>query len=180
MSGPPEQRLPEPWLRGPKPGVHPLLAPILYSFEQAREDLRRWTEGLSTEQLWAAPHGLAPVGFQIRHIGGSVERLMTYAIGGQLTAAQLAELRAEMLPGASLAELLDELDEKLAKAEAEVLNIDPAHLAESREAGRQRLPTTVAGLLTHIAEHTQRHVGQAIVTAKLASTSGSLLRPGSH
>jgi hypothetical protein len=180
MSGLLEPPLPEPWLRGSKPGVHPLLAPILYSFEQAREDLRRWTEGFSTEQLWAAPHGLAPVGFQIRHIGGSVERFMTYAIGEQLTAAQLAELKVEMLPGASLAELLDQMNEKLAAAEAVVLNIDPAHLAEPREVGRLRLPTTVAGLLTHIAEHTQRHVGQAIVTAKLASASGSLLRSGSR
>ncbi|SPE40016.1 conserved hypothetical protein [Candidatus Sulfopaludibacter sp. SbA3] len=34
--------------------------------------------------------------------------------------------------------------------------------------GRKRLPTTVIGLLTHIAKHTQRHVGQAIVTARLA------------
>lgn len=32
--------------------------------------------------------------------------------------------------------------------------------------GAQRLPTTVLELLTHIAEHTHRHVGQAI-SAKL-------------
>jgi hypothetical protein len=35
--------------------------------------------------------------------------------------------------------------------------------------GRKRLPTTVIGLLTHIAEHTQRHVGQAIGAAKWAA-----------
>ena len=29
----------EPWMRGPIPGVDPLLAPILYSFQMAREDL---------------------------------------------------------------------------------------------------------------------------------------------
>ena len=171
--------LPEPWLRGPKPGVHPLLAPILYSFQQAREDLRRWTDGLSTDQVWTSPHGLASVGFQIRHIGGSVERLMTYLTGRQLTTVQLAELKGEMTPGGSLAELLDQMDQKLAAAEAIVLNIDPAQLIEPREVGRQRLPTTVAGLLTHIAEHTQRHVGQAIVTAKLARSSGSLPPPSS-
>jgi len=32
--------------------------------------------------------------------------------------------------------------------------------------------TTVAGLLTHIAEHTQRHVGQAISAAKLSRVEG--------
>ena len=39
---------------------------------------------------------------------------------------------------------------------------DPARLAEPRTVGRRRLPTTAIGLLTHTAEHTQRHVGQAI------------------
>jgi len=29
------------------------------------------------------------------------------------------------------------------------------------------LPTTVGGLLVHVADHTQRHVGQAVTTAKI-------------
>ena len=159
----------EPWLRGPLPGVHPSLAPVLYSFQQAREDLRHWTGGLTTEQVWLRIHDLAPVGFQIRHIAGSVERLMTYVAGGRLTEEQLSELRDESVPGASLSELLSQLDQKLSAAEAIIRAIDPATLLQPREVGRKRLPTTVGGLLTHIAEHTQRHVGQAIVTAKLAS-----------
>ncbi|MGI8744156.1 MAG: hypothetical protein ACR2NN_16600 [Bryobacteraceae bacterium] len=33
----------EPWLRGPTEGVSPVLVPVLYSFQQAREDLGgRW------------------------------------------------------------------------------------------------------------------------------------------
>ena len=48
--------------------------------------------------------------------------------------------------------------------------IDPGTLAEPREVGRRQLPTTVAGLLTHIAEHTARHVGEAIITAKVIRT----------
>ncbi|MEP6714465.1 MAG: DinB family protein, partial [Terriglobia bacterium] len=44
-----------------------------------------------------------------------------------------------------------------------------ATLREWRRVGRQQLPTTVIGLLVHIAEHTQRHVGQAISAAKLAA-----------
>lgn len=63
-------------MRGLIAGVDPLLAPVLYSFQQARENLRRWTEGLSTGQLWAAPHGLGSVGFHMRHIAGSTGRLM--------------------------------------------------------------------------------------------------------
>jgi uncharacterized damage-inducible protein DinB len=36
-----------------------------------------------------------------------------------------------------------------------------------RVVGRKQLPTTVAGLLVHVADHTQRHVGQAVATAKI-------------
>jgi hypothetical protein len=43
--------LPEPWLRGPIAGVHPLVAPVLYAFEQAREDLARSTADLTAEEI---------------------------------------------------------------------------------------------------------------------------------
>jgi uncharacterized damage-inducible protein DinB len=161
----------EPWLRGPLEDVHPLLAPIFYSFQQAREDLRHWTAGITREQLWARPMGLGSIGFHIRHIGGSVERLLTYAVGGQLSEAQLSEIEKEMEPGQKLDDLLSELDRRLTAAENLVRTLDPASLAEPREVGRKRLPATLGGLLTHIAEHTQRHVGEAIVTVKIAETT---------
>jgi hypothetical protein len=41
-------------------------------------------------------------------------------------------------------------------------------LEEPRYIGKKRLPSTVLGILVHVAEHTQRHLGQAITTAKLA------------
>jgi uncharacterized damage-inducible protein DinB len=155
-------------MRGPIPGVDPLLAPILYSFQQAREDLAHWTEGLTPEQLWARPHGFGSVGFHLRHIAGSTDRLMTYLIGDQLDTEQLAFMKSEHNPGAAREELLGVLDQAFRKAEAVVRSLDPAKLAEPRGVGRKQLPTTVAGLLTHIAEHTQRHVGQAISAAKWA------------
>lgn len=160
--------LPEPWLRGPIPGVHSLAAPVLYAFEQAREDLVKYTEGLSPEQLWATPHGFGSVGFHMRHIAGSTGRLMTYLQGRQLSDAQMNALQTEKEPGASREELLAELDRAFQHAETVVRALDAAALPEPREVGRQRLPTTVIGLLTHIAEHTQRHAGQAISAAKLA------------
>ena len=163
---------PEPWMRGPIPGVDPLLAPLLFSFQHAREDLSRWTEGLSTEQLWATSHGFASVGFQLRHIAGSVSRLMTYLQGRALDDAQLATLAAEHEPaGAARDELLALVDQAFRDAETVVRAIDPATLSEPRAVGRKQLPTTVIGLLVHIAEHTQRHVGQAICAAKLARLS---------
>jgi len=158
--------LPEPWLRGPIEGAHPLTAPVLYAFQQAREDLAHYTAGLTHEQLWATPHGFGSVGFHLRHIAGSTERLMAYLQGQQLTADQLAAVAAEHQPGADRGTLLADLDRVFRAAEAVVRSIDPSTLADPREVGRQRMPTTVIGLLTHIAEHTQRHVGQAIVSAR--------------
>ena len=58
----------EPWLSGTLTDVHPAIAPILYSFRQAVEDLEKWTEGLSDEQVWARPFGLGSVGFQLQHL----------------------------------------------------------------------------------------------------------------
>jgi hypothetical protein len=157
----------EPWMRGPIEGVSPLTAPILYTFQHAREDLAKFTEGLTVEQIWATPHGFGSVGFHIRHIGGSTDRLITYLRGEQLTPAQLEFLKAEKKPGAGTAELLNEMDEFFRKAEVTVRALDPATLTEPREIGRKRLPSTVNGLLIHTAEHIQRHIGQAISAAKL-------------
>ncbi len=161
----------EPWLRSPITGVSPLLAPVLHAFEQAREDLAKHTEGLTSEQIWARPFGLAPLGFQLRHIAGSVDRLVTYLLGCELDDAQMAALRAEMEPGESLEALLAQVNIALTRAEERIRAIDPGTLTEPRAVGRKRLPTTVIGLLVHIAEHTQRHVGQAISAAKLARAS---------
>jgi hypothetical protein len=167
-----QKPLPEPWLRGPTSGISPLIAPVLYSFQQAREDLAKHTEGLTDDQTWARPFGLAPLGFHLRHIAGSVDRLTTYLLGAQLDEAQMAALNSELEPEEPLIKLLAKVNESLAQAEQRIKSIDPAILAEPRAVGRQQLPTTVIGLLVLIAEHTQRHVGQAIGAAKLARADG--------
>ena len=152
--------------------MNPVLASALYGFQQTREDLARHTEGFTVSQVWARPHGLAPLGFHIRHIAGSMDRLTTYLEGRPLDAGQMAALAAEMEPGASLGELLADVDRALRRAEEVIRAIDPATFAEPRWVGRKRLPTTVIGLLVHIAEHTQRHLGQAIGAAQLARVCG--------
>jgi len=162
------ETLPEHWLRGPLPDVDPMVAPVLRSLEQALEDVVNHTEGLTVEQIWARPHGLAPLGFQLRHIAGSIDRLVTYLLGGQLDDARMAALRAEMEPGATREDLLEAVSKSMARAAEAIRSVGAGRLAEPRSVGRKRLPTTVIGLLVHIAEHTQRHVGQAIAAAKLA------------
>jgi uncharacterized damage-inducible protein DinB len=155
-------------MRGPVPGVDTLAAPVFYSFQQAREDLAQHTEGLTPEQIWATPYGFGSLGFHLRHIAGSTDRLTSYLEGQQISEAQMDFLRREKDPGATREELLQGVDQAFARTEAIARALDPARLAEPREVGRKKLPTTVIGLLTHIAEHTQRHVGQAISAAKLA------------
>ena len=158
----------EPWLRGTDTGVHPSIAATLFAFEQAREDLAHWTEGFTQEQMWARPHGVASLAFQMQHIAGSVERLSTYLDARQLSDEQLRAAREEgHAAELDRAALLDLVGKAFANAELIMRRIDPATLADPREVGRKRLPTTVAGLLTHLAEHTARHVGEAIITAKL-------------
>lgn len=159
--------LPEPWMRGPLQGIEPLVQPVFFSFQMVREDLAKHTEGLTQEQLWRSSGKIASVGFHLRHIAGSVERLTAYLMNDSLTEAQLAFLREEGAPGATLEELLAQVDAALSASEARLKKIAPAQIHEPRFIGRKRLPTTVLGLLVHIAEHTQRHLGQAITTAKL-------------
>jgi len=168
-----KELLPEAWLRGPIEGVDPLVAPVLRCFQQAAEDLSGHTRGLSPEQVWARPHGMTPLGFQLRHLAGSVDRLCTYLEGRPLDASQMEILRTEQQDPPSPADwpldkLLAQVEESFRRAEALVRSIDPAGLPDAREVGRRKLPTTVAGLLVHLAEHTQRHLGEAISAAKLA------------
>jgi uncharacterized damage-inducible protein DinB len=134
----------------------------------AREDLARHTSGLTTEQIWLTPNGFGSVGFHLRHIAGATDRLMTYATGAELSETQMSLLKSEKDPGATREMLLAALDAAFAKAESTARALDPATLTAPRAVGRKQLPTTVIGLLIHTAEHTQRHVGQAISAAKLA------------
>lgn len=155
-------------MRGPLEGVDPLVQPVFFSFQQVREDLAKQTEGLTTEQVWREPkQNLTSLGFHLRHIAGSVDRLTSYLMERALTPEQLAFLKSESEPGASLDELLQSLDGALEASEKELRTLDAKQQNDPRFIGRKRLPTTVLGLLVHIAEHTQRHLGQAITTAKL-------------
>jgi len=163
-----EARSPEAWLRGPIEGVPAHLMPVFHSFAMVREDLAHYSEGLTTDDVWRRTGALPALGFHLRHIAHSVDRLVTYLCGEQLSEAQIATLKQEADPGATLAELLADIDASLRDAERRIRTIGAGALQEPRYIGKKRLPSTVLGLLVHIAEHTQRHLGQAITTAKLA------------
>lgn len=171
MSGP----LPEVWLRGPLPDVPPLLQPVAHSLLQCREEVEAKLATLGSAQLVARPGGAASVAYHLTHAVGSLDRLFAYARGEQLSSAQLAALRAESAveseppDGAALAR---RFGAEVERALMQVRSTAEDDLPATREVGRGRLPSTVIGLLFHAAEHTQRHVGQAVTTARIVSGTG--------
>ena len=163
----------EPWLRGTLTKVDAVRRQVLHALELAREDAERWCAGLSSEQINARPCGIAPVAFHLRHVARSLDRLLSYAEGDELSQDQFAALASELDTGASSAEVLREFQRGIAEAVKRVLNISPVALEQPRTVGRSKLPSTVGGLLIHCAEHTQRHIGQAITTAQVVKGSAN-------
>ena len=168
--------MPEAWLRGPMEGMDSFLQPAAHALVQAREDLDRAAAGVSTAQLWARPNRAASLGYHLRHAAGSLDRLLTYARGQQLNEHQLAELKREGEPGTppqDAAALVEHVRGAIDAALAQLRATRREELLEARAVGRAQLPSTVLGLLFHAAEHTTRHVGQAITTAKLIAGGGA-------
>ena len=81
---------PEPWLRGPVDGFDPLLMPVVHTLIQAREDIEKLVARVPVEHTWERPGGAASIGFHVRHLGGALDRLFTYARGEAWSDAQQA------------------------------------------------------------------------------------------
>jgi uncharacterized damage-inducible protein DinB len=159
---------PEFWMRGIRvDGISAALQPVAHALLQAVEDLEAAASPLSVEELWARPGGAASAGYHLRHLAGSLDRLTTYARDEALTDAQLAALRAEQEPGASADELLAHVRATVDRALDQLRATPDAALDDPRGVGRARLPSSVRGLLYHAGEHTSRHTGQVITTAKI-------------
>lgn len=161
--------VPEPWMRGTHGELDVLRRAVIHALELAEEDVAKWCGELSDEQMMARPMEIAPVAFHLRHIVRSLDRLLTYAEGRTLDEAQMRALKTE-LDTTTAAEAVGEFRDGVASAKERVRAFAPASYDEFRGIGRKQLPTTVAGLLIHCAEHTARHVGQAVTTAKLVTT----------
>ncbi len=169
MSNDATERL-EPWLRGTWTEIPAVARGVLHALELAQEDLERWAGSLTESQLHQSVAGLAPLSFQIRHIAGSIDRLLSYAEGKPLTESQRAALLNEHAPS-TREDLWSEFRAALAAAKTRVVALASQDPNAPRTVGSRQLPSTLGGLLVHIADHTQRHVGQAIVTAKLVANN---------
>lgn len=164
---PEKSELPEPWLRGTHTEMPAVSRGVVHALELASEDVRKWCASLRLDEMEARPFGLPAVGFHLRHIARSLDRLLTYAEGRGLSSRQIAELQSEMQPSGTLAELFEEFAGALAKSTVRVRALCESDLEQARFVGKSKLSSTVGGLLVHVAEHTQRHVGRAVTTAKL-------------
>ena len=160
------------WLLGPIEGVPPLLQPVAHALLEAKEDVELLVPTLPADVLWTKPPGAASVGFHVVHAAGSIDRLFTYARGGMLNDAQLATLAAEKTLDESFgdgAAVVARFASTVDAAVEQLRQTPESVLTETRMVGRGKLPSTVIGLLVHAGDHTYRHVGQAITTARILS-----------
>jgi uncharacterized damage-inducible protein DinB len=164
----------EVWQRGPVAGYHPLLMPVVHALLQVQEDVEHLATTVPAEQVWVRPGGAASIAFHLRHTAGALDRLLTYARGEALSTSQREALAAEehAAPAVPLATIADEVNTTIERALAQVRATSPESLTDERRVGRAGLPSTVIGLLFHAAEHSTRHVGQAITTARILDGRG--------
>ena len=165
---------PEPWLRGPVDGFEPLLMPVVHALIQVREDVENLVARVPAEHTWerrrrsgvdrvprAAPRRRARPALHLCR-------------GEALSDTQKAAMRAEgdlVDPAPSLADVAADMNASIERALEQLRTTTRDDLRTARTVGRAGLPTTTLGLLFHAAEHSTRHAGQAISTAKILAGS---------
>lgn len=165
-----EDKTPEVWLRGPIPDFSVLLQPIVFALMQAREDVNAITIDFPNHLLWERPGNAASPAFHLQHLTGVLDRMFTYAENKPLNEVQLNWLNLEgKIPdqNISVSGLVEIFNNQIEISLQKLKTINLETLTEPRGVGRKQLPSTVFGLLIHAAEHTQRHVGQLLVTIKV-------------
>ncbi len=156
---------PEVWLRGPLPGIEPLVQPAAHALLQAREDVEPVVATLTDAQLWLRPGGAAAIGFHLLHLAGSIDRLMTYSRGESLSPAQrqlLANEKTVHEDRPDRSALLSGVTHAIDEALHYLRTVSPEALLVPRGVGRRNLPSTTLGLIFHAAEHASRHAGQIV------------------
>lgn len=154
------------------PGIPALLQPVAHALVDADEDTQKALATMSAEQLnrRLAAGTAASAAYHVKHAMGSLDRLFTYARGEPLSTEQMATLAAEKKMQERTfepAELAAEFSEAIRRAHAQLRATKESELLTVRLVGRAQLPSNTIGLLVHAAEHTARHVGQLMTTAKV-------------
>ena len=168
----PTQNL-EVWMRGPIAGLIPLLQPVAHAILQAREEVNLMMIDFPEELIWEKPSGVASVAFHLQHLAGVLDRIFTYANNQILNEDQLEllALESDNSQYLSVKGLLTRFNNQVNKALTQLKNTEEKTLLEFRGIGRKQIPSNQLGLLFHVAEHTQRHVGQLSVTIRILKKS---------
>ncbi len=168
-----DKELPEYWLRGKIEGFPDLLQPIVHSFLQSKLELKKYMWGFTNSLLWEKPADRASVGFHLQHLTGVLDRLFTYVEAENLTEAQLTYLKNETVPNTNITseDLIELFNKKIEELLEKLKTIPVSSLTEFRGVGRKQLPSSVIGLMFHAAEHTQRHIGQLLVTVSVVKAA---------
>jgi len=157
------------WLRGPIAGVPALLQPAAHALLQSVSEIKKYTAEFPQHLINEKPAGRASVAFHLKHLTGVLDRMLSYAKEKPLTQEQFDYLKNEQkaLKNEQIRPLIDAFEVKVNEALLYFETIEPSTLTEERFVGRKKLPSTLIGLLFHAAEHSQRHVGQLLVTVSV-------------
>jgi uncharacterized damage-inducible protein DinB len=159
----------EVWMRGPISGLTPFLQPVGHAILQAREEVNQIMIDFPNDLIWERPNGAASIAFHLQHLSGVLDRLFTYANNQILNEDQLEllALESDITQFLTVKGLLKRFNNQVNKVLTQLKNIEENTLLEPRGIGRKQIPTNQLGLLFHAAEHTQRHVGQLLVTVRM-------------
>ena len=83
----------------------------------------------------------------------------------------MSALKSEQTGDESLAALIAEVEVSFSNAADSIRVLSTANFDTPRGVGRKQLPTSIGGALIHVADHTQRHTGQIVTTAKVLKAS---------
>ena len=161
-----QQNSTEYWLSGPIAEIPDLLQPVAHALLQSLAEVKKYTAGFPNELLDKKPSGRASIAFHLKHLTGVIDRMLTYAKAQGLSKLQLHYLDNEESPSVhkTVAYFVNLFEEKVYEVLTYLKAVDISTLIHKRYVGRKQLPSTVIGLLFHAAEHSQRHVGQLLVT----------------
>jgi hypothetical protein len=160
----------EVWQRGPIENIPSLLQPVAHALLQANEELNEIMNDFPEEHLWERPAGIASPAFHLQHVTGVLDRLFTYAREETLNDQQLYSLSIEgdkEKCTLDLSTILEKFHRQVDLSLKQLSQTNMDTLTHKREIGRQKIPTTLIGLYVHAAEHTMRHIGQLLVTARV-------------
>ncbi len=157
------------WLRGALPSIPALLQPVAHALLQANMEIKNAMASFPEDKLWDQPAGMASPAFHLQHIKGVLDRLFTYADSKMLSQQQLDYLSGEGKhnPEITTIFLVNEVNQQITVALEYLKTADTDQLTGAKWVGRQRIPSTLIGLLFHAAEHTMRHIGQLMVTVNV-------------